>query len=166
MDCRIELHPGIATNIRSFGDLSQQAASILLFTWLSAHHIMRPPFFTINRSLHELKYLARGGSDLQINIFFDAETYQHVRTEYLRVIPAPTGSRAYANVEERETRYKMVEQFSDFKNESGLNLPHTYKIRLDVDSQSGTFSADWAFNLTRFVFNEPIDPTSFSISAE
>ena len=119
-----------------------------------------------NRSLHELKYLARGGSDLQINIFFDAETYQHVRTEYLRVIPAPTGSRAYANVEERETRYKMVEQFSDFKNESGLNLPHTYKIRLDVDSQSGTFSADWAFNLTRFVFNEPIDPTSFSISAE
>ena len=119
-----------------------------------------------NRSLHELKYLARGGSDLQINIFFDAETYQHVRTEYLRVIPAPTGSRAYANVEERETRYKMVEQFSDFKNESGLNLPHTYKIRLDVDSQSGTFSADWAFNLTRFVFNEPIDPTSFSISAD
>src|SRR5215510_2890111 len=36
-----------------------------------------------NRSLHVLRYLARGGSDLQINIFLDAETYQHVRTEYV-----------------------------------------------------------------------------------
>ena len=119
-----------------------------------------------NRSVHVLRYLTRGGSDLQVNIFFDAETYQHVRTEYVRVIPAPTGSRAYTNIEERETRYKLVEEFSDYKIESGLTLPHTYKIRLDVDAQSGTFSADWALNLSRFVFNEPIDPASFTISAD
>jgi len=30
-------------------------------------------------TLHELKYLPRGGSDLQVSLFFD-ETYQHVRT--------------------------------------------------------------------------------------
>ena len=119
-----------------------------------------------NRTVHELKYLSRGGSDLQVNLFFDKETFQHVRTEYLRVIPASTGSRAYINIEERETRYRMVEDFSEFKNESGLNLPHTYQIKLEVDTQNGTFSADWVFNLTRFVFNQPIDPASFNISAE
>lgn len=119
-----------------------------------------------NRTLHELKYLPGGGSDLQINLFFDPETFQHVRTEYLRVIPAPTGSRAYSNVDERETRYKMVEEFSDFKKESELNLPHTYKIRLTVDSQGGTFLADWIINLSQFTFNEKIDPTSFSINGD
>ena len=116
-------------------------------------------------TLHELKYLPRGGSDLQISLFFD-ETYRHVRTQYVRVIPAPTGSRAYANVEEREIRYKMVEEFSDFKPEGGLNLPHTYKITLTADSQAGTFLADWVITLSLFTFNEPIDPASFTIVAD
>jgi len=117
-----------------------------------------------NRILHELKYLARGGSDLQVKLFFDQETLHHVRTEYERVIAAPTGDRAYANIEEREIRYKMVEEFSDFKNEAGLTLPHTYKIKLLVDSKAGTFLADWEIRLTHFRFNEPIDPQSFSIA--
>jgi hypothetical protein len=119
-----------------------------------------------DRTLHELKYLPRGGSDLQIKLFFDQQTFQHVRTEYERVIAAPTGNRDYANVQERETRYKMVEEFSEFKSEGGLTLPHIYKIKLTVDSQGGTFLADWVINLTQFTFNEPIDPNSFSISTK
>ena len=118
-----------------------------------------------NRTLHELKYLAHGGSDLQISLFFDPATFQHVRTEYERVIAAPTGDRAYTNIEEREIRYKMVEEFSDFKNEAGLTLPHTYKIKLLVDSKGGTFLADWEITLTQFTFNERIDPNSFTIGA-
>src|SRR5882724_1904592 len=118
-----------------------------------------------NRTLHELKYLAHGGSDLQISLFFDPATFQHVRTEYERVIAAPTGDRAYTNIEEREIRYKMVEEFYDFKNEGGLTLPHTYKIKLLVDSKGGTFLADWEITLTQFTFNERIDPNSFTIGA-
>ena len=72
-----------------------------------------------NRTLQELKYLPRGGSDLQIRLFFDQDTFQHVRTEYERVIAAPTGSRDYANVQEREIRYKMVEEFSDLVGHAG-----------------------------------------------
>ena len=119
-----------------------------------------------NRTLHELKYLPRGGSDLQIKLFFDQETFTHVRTEYERVIAAPTGDRAYANVQEREVRYKMVEEFSDFKKEGELTLPHTYKINLAVDSQNGTFLADWMITLTQFSFNQKIDPRSFSIGSD
>lgn len=119
-----------------------------------------------NRTLHELKYQPRGGSDLQISIFFDEKTYEHLRTEYRRVIAATTGNRAYSNVEERESRYKMVEEFSDFKIEEQLNLPHTYKISLTVDTQSGTFAAEWLLKLTQFTFNQKIDPNSFSIRAE
>ena len=116
-----------------------------------------------NRTLHELKYLARGGSDLQVSLFFGQANFRHVRTEYELVIAAPTGDRAYTNIEEREIRYKMVEEFSDFKIEEGLTLPHTYKIKLLVDSKGGTFLADWEITLTQFSFNQPIDPNSFTI---
>jgi len=118
-----------------------------------------------DRTLHEIKYLPRGGSDLQVSLFFGEATFRHVRTEYELVIAAPTGERAYANIEEREIRYKMIEEFSDFKNEAGLTLPHTYKIKLLVDSKGGTFLADWEISLTQFTFNEPIDPNSFTIGA-
>ena len=116
-----------------------------------------------DRVLHELKYQPRGGYDLRITLFFDQETFRHLRTEYERVSAAPTANRAYANVEEREIRNKMVEEFSDFKIEVGLTLPHTYKITLSVDAQAGTFLADWMAQLTQFEFNQRIDPNSFSV---
>ncbi len=118
-----------------------------------------------NRTLPQLRYLPRGGSTLQIKLFFDQTTFQHVRTEYERVVAAPTGSVEYSNVQEREIRYKMIEEFSDFKKEGGLILPHNYEIKLTVDSQGGTFLAEWTISLTQFTFNERIDPISFSISS-
>lgn len=117
-----------------------------------------------NHLLHEVKYSPRGGSDLQIKIFFDQEN-QHVRTEYDRTIPAPTGDRSYVAGAETEIRYKMIEEFSDFRKEGELTLPHTYKIRLATDTKNGSFSADWTIRLTQFDFNQPIDPTSFTIAA-
>ena len=116
-----------------------------------------------NRTLHELKYMPHKGSDLKIGLFFDQQNFQHVRTEYERVIAAPTGDRSYVAGVTRETRYKMVEEFSEFRKEGGLTLPHTYKIKLTIDTPSGTFLADWTISLTRFAFNQAIDPTSFSI---
>lgn len=119
-----------------------------------------------DRTLHQLRYAPRGGSDLKSTLFFDQEMFQHVRSEHERVIPAPTGTVDYANIQEREIRYKMIEQFSDFRPEGELSLPHTYKIKLSVDSQGGTFLAEWVIKLTQFTFNERLDPKSFSISAD
>ena len=116
------------------------------------------------RSLHELRYMPRGGSDLSISIFFDDENFRHVRTEYRRVIAANLGNRTFGNVEERESRYKMVEEFANFSTEQQLTLPHTYTITLTVDAQGTTFSAEWQLKLTQFTFNQKIDPTSFSIN--
>jgi len=118
-----------------------------------------------DQTLHELKYQPRGGSDLKITLFFDQETFRHVRTEYQRVIPASMGDRSYSNVQQREISYKMVEEFSLFKPEGGLNLPHIYRIKLTVDSRNGTFLADWVIKLTQFDFNQKIDQSAFNVSA-
>ncbi|PWT94105.1 MAG: hypothetical protein C5B55_03235 [Blastocatellia bacterium] len=115
--------------------------------------------------LHELKYIPKAGTELQISLFFDEATARHVRTEYRRLIPAVTGDRSYGNVQERESRYKLVEEFSEFKEEAGLTLPHQYKIEFSADTHAGTFLAEWTLVLNKFVFNEPIDQNSFNISA-
>ena len=116
-----------------------------------------------DRVLHELKYEPRGSSDLKVTLFFDRENFRHVRTEYERVVSAPMGKVEYTNVQEREARYKMVEEFSLFKSESGLTLPHVYTIKLSIDTINGTFLADWMAQLTQFEFNQRIDPNSFSV---
>src|SRR5712671_3183997 len=116
--------------------------------------------------VHELRYLPRGGSDLKIKLRFEQETFRHLQTEYERVIPAPTGTREYGNVQQRETRYHMIEEFSLFKQEGDLILPHIYKIKLSVDTQNGTFLAEWVIKLTQFEFNQKIDPASFSINVK
>ncbi len=115
--------------------------------------------------VHELRYLPRGGSDLKIKLRFEQQTFRHVQTEYERVIPAPTGTREYGNVQQRETRYHMIEEFSLFKKEGELILPHIYKIKLSVDTQNGTFLAEWVIKLTQFEFNQKIDPSAFSVGA-
>ncbi len=118
-----------------------------------------------DRSMHALRYLPRSGSDLKITLFFEPDSFRHVRTEYERIIPAQMDTRSYSSVQTRESRYKMTEEFSSFKPEGELTLPHVYSIKLSVDTQSGTFQADWTITLTQFTFNEKIDPAGFNISA-
>lgn len=120
-----------------------------------------------DRQVHEVKYSPRGGSDLRISLFFDAETFQHVRTEYKRNVAAQMGgSMDGAKMGQRESRYKMVEEFADFKKEGGLTLPHGYKISLEMDTSGGTFRADWEIKLTQFSFNQPIQQGSFDVNAD
>src|SRR2546423_14323261 len=118
-----------------------------------------------DRLLHELKYKPRANSDLRIRLYFESETFRHVRPEYERVIPAPMGKVEYSNVQEREGRYKLIEEFSLYKAEGGLNLPHIYTIKLSVDTVNGTFLAEWTVKLTNFDFNQKIDQSAFNITA-
>ena len=118
------------------------------------------------RPAHELKYQPPRTGDLQVSIFFDEDTFEHVRTEYRLVMAAPMGNRSYSNVQERESRYTLIEEFSRFNFEQELNLPHLYKIHFSADTQSGTFEAEWELKLTEFTFNQRIDPNSFTIASE
>ena len=96
------------------------------------------------RQVHAIKYRPRKGSELNITLFFDAETFQHVRTEYERTVYStaqhensrPSAGRLPSASEARGApqRLTVYEAFSDFKTEGGLNLPHVYKFELSVQS--------------------------------
>jgi len=111
----------------------------------------------------EIKFTPKGTSDVEISLFFDQETYRHIRTEYTRLISAGLGANMDASGSQRSTRYRMFEDFSDFSKEGGLMLPHSYKISLELDTRAGSFSADWAMKFTQFDFNQSIPASTFRV---
>ena len=84
---------------------------------------------------------------------------------YSRTITAQMGRTVNDSARMTETRYELVEDFSDFKTESGLTLPDTYKIRL---SQQGTATqiSEWLMTLVQFNFNQAVDAKDFDVSGE
>lgn len=117
------------------------------------------------KSLYSLEYNPKKGSDLSITLFFEPDTYRHVRTEYKRVIAARQGPTVDTSAGQSETRYTMIEDFSDFRDENKLMLPHTYKVRLEILTGNGTTSYEWLMNLQKFSFNTPIDDNDFKVDS-
>ena len=170
--------PGVRSGLGNFlmmhdiifkqGLMSGTLSSAWSLLDLEAHHAQVEYLGTKkvdNQVLHELKYVPRGNSDLQVTLFFEPETFRHVRTQYERTVSAPMGKVEYTNVQERDARYKMVEDFSLFKSEGGLTLPHIYTIKLSIDTVNGTYVAEWTIKLTQFEFNQKIDQSAFNVSA-
>ncbi|HMF54791.1 MAG TPA: hypothetical protein VK619_00405, partial [Pyrinomonadaceae bacterium] len=116
------------------------------------------------RQLHKLTYMPKKGADIEITLYFDAQTFQHVRTEYYRTIASQQGNTVDTSARQRELHYKLTEEFADFKPESGgLTLPHTYKLHLSVEGNQRTFFYDWEIKLQEFHFNHPIDEQAFRL---
>ncbi|HEX5703637.1 MAG TPA: hypothetical protein VFX97_10600 [Pyrinomonadaceae bacterium] len=128
-----------------------------------------------DRPVHAIKYRPRKGSELNITLFFDAETFQHVRTEYEKTfystaqqrIPGQPGRLPSAGeARGAPQRLTVYEAFSDFRTEGGLNLPHVYKFELSVQSNTRPLLLNWTFNLAEFTFNAPVDPSEFVVGNE
>lgn len=115
------------------------------------------------KTLYEVKYNPKKGSELNVTFFFDAENFHHVRTEYRRVIAARQGATIDSSAGQSETRYKLVEEFDNFKAENNLMLPHTYKLYLEILTGNGTTSYNWIMELENFTFNQEIDDKEFKM---
>lgn len=122
------------------------------------------------RQMYMLKYLPHKNSEMKITLFFDSETFQHVRTEYDREIVAtsieriaPRMNQGGAGQRARDARIRITEEFSNFKAEKGLTLPHTYKLELSVQSETLPTLTDWVFELVNFDFSQTFEAQQFVI---
>lgn len=113
------------------------------------------------KPVHKLKYVPRNSGELSVNLYFDANTFQHVRSMYEYVVSARQGAVAESSISQQNTRYKLVEDFSDFQPTGKLMLPHSYTIDLTVELPTKTQTLEWAINFQQFAFNETIDPSVF-----
>ena len=120
-----------------------------------------------DRLAHKLKYFPAKGSDLRITLYFDAETFQHVRTQYDRVIGAKLGTGgSESSARQQETRFRIVEDFGDYKEEGKLKLPHSYKLQLEINKTAGGSLDRWEMVLDQFAFDQEIDDRMFNVEAE
>ena len=119
-----------------------------------------------DRKAYVLGYEPHDGSNLDIKLYFDAQTFQHLRTEYQQEYQAPTVSQPKLAAIQRGTRLKLMEEFSDFRKENNLMLPHTYKIQLTFDTDFNPLLQDWVVTLNKFVFGKTLDPKQFDLSAQ
>ena len=116
------------------------------------------------RLAHKLRYSPDKGSDLEVTLYFDTETFRHLRTQYDRLVGARLSGGGIDNqTSQRATRYKLTEDFSDYKQEGKLNLPHNYKVELFIDTSTGTSTHKWEMNFTDFTFNQDIDEKGFNV---
>ena len=119
-----------------------------------------------DRKAHVLSYEPRNGGNLEIKLYFDAETFHHVLTEYQQQFDAPTVTTPKLAAIQRGTRLKMTEEFSDFRRESNVILPHTYKIQLTFDTDNNPLLQDWVVTLSKFLFNKTLDAKQFDLTAQ
>ncbi len=118
------------------------------------------------KDYYVLGYSPKGGGDLDIKLYFDKENFRHVRTEYKRTSSAGIGLRPEQSSGFKETRLTVVETFADFKNETGLMLPHSYTLNYTISGGNGTSEIEWKFNFTQFVYNQNLDAKTFDAEAK
>jgi len=112
------------------------------------------------RQAYVVNYLIKGGSPLSVKLYFDAENFRHLRTEYQQVFNATITSNPRESASQVQTIHRLTENFSNFKEVKGLTLPHSYEVNLLIDGKS-TNEIEWKYEFSDFLFNQNIDPKSF-----
>jgi hypothetical protein len=116
------------------------------------------------RPMHALEYSGKGGlRDFKIVLFFEPETFHHIRTEYRLHISAALGGGAATSIgiEKADSHYLLSEEFTDFKEVDGMTLPQRYTIGFSSEGQTRTFLAYWTLEAERWVHNGQIDSGIF-----
>lgn len=99
-----------------------------------------------------------GGS--YVKLYFDAENFHHLRTVYRQKQPengfANTTSAGRGSssgdwdADMANNGFTLTEDFSDFRSDKGLVLPHKYSIALLSDGTNGTTETDWNFTIEEY----------------
>lgn len=120
-----------------------------------------------NQQLYEVRYHPRkNNDDVEIKLYFDPETCQHVETTYIYTVPTRMvmGGPA-AQVGQQTSRYALQEKFSDFKTLDGFTLPTRDEIQLTREPQTGrTILYEWDLRDLQVWSNRPVDSRNFDVN--
>ena len=132
------------------------------------------------RQLEVFQYRGKKSGDMDVSLYFEPDTYRHVMTVYAASVhagltksnldtPYPDNGTQDSSPEvesarQQQTRYRIEERFSDFKESDGLTLPTRYDLRFQEELQNGfTKMVDWDITQTRVLNNVTLDPKNFEI---
>ena len=127
------------------------------------------------RDLHRVLYLPSRHSDLEIELYFDPETFRHVMTSYAYTINPQIAHSDIENARQQTSHYRLEERFSDFKAVDNLTLPGRWTIQFTPDVPAGSevghplagvalnATSQFAVTVINITHNQPLDPRNFEI---
>lgn len=119
------------------------------------------------RKAYVLDYFPKGGGsgEFTIKMFFDAENFRHIRSEYRHEI-SPKQDTFGQLGRQGGLKMRLTENFADFKDADGLMLPHSYTLNYQTDSNSGTFEYIWGVAVTQYMFNRKLEDNFFTFETK
>lgn len=120
-----------------------------------------------DKKLYVIDYSPNGGgsSEFTIKLFFDTETFDHVRTEY-RFEVQPTDATFGQQNRRAAAMAVLSETFSDFKSVDGLRLPHVHRAELLTNGNTGALKNIWTVRVAEFRLNQALQPDFFTFDAK
>ncbi len=119
------------------------------------------------RSMHVLDVLSTtsGAEDFKIRLFFAADNFRHVRSEYRRKVQAGRIIFGQQN-QQSDSHLDLTEEFSDFKDVDGLTLPHVYKVTFSSNSNSAEYESAWGIKIANYFFNQKLASDFFTFDTK
>lgn len=116
-----------------------------------------------DRKLYVVDYVPSGGgsSEFTMKLYFDPETFYHVRTEY-RFEVQPTDATFGQQNRRASAIAVLTEAFSDFKSVDGLMLPHYHRTELSTNGNTGAYQNIWGVRISEYRLNQALQPGFFT----
>lgn len=117
------------------------------------------------RELYDLAYSPKkGDSSLSIHLFFEPETFRHVKSTYSILVSAdmanlrnqPRGVERGHAQDQTEMTYRLEEAFSDFRTVDGISLPAHWRLQFSQEAEK-TMSMTFDFTFADFKHNTVVD---------
>jgi hypothetical protein len=119
------------------------------------------------------------GNGSYIKLYFDAENFRHIRTEFRQKehdagfqAALDPGSHRGSEAGDLDTSMAsnasmLVEDFGDFSSDaSGIILPHSYSVSLEMDTYKGTFKYGWKFQIKEYKLIRQFPASYWAFTAE
>jgi len=113
--------------------------------------------------LHRIDYMPKKNSDLEIQLYFEPETYRHVMTVYQLTVTAPQGRNPNGSGGQQDRVYRLEERFADFKTIDNLTLPTHWKIQFTYGSPSAGNIDQYDVTETKIQHNISVDAKNFEV---
>lgn len=116
------------------------------------------------RELLAVRYQPKKSTDLSITMFFDPETYRHIKTLYTVEPGRSIEGGEMGQAQQAHKRYRLEETFSEFQTVDELTLPSHYDLRYTLETESGATKAiQWEVRAVKISNNISIDARSFEV---
>ncbi|MBV9217175.1 MAG: hypothetical protein JO053_13480 [Acidobacteria bacterium] len=114
-----------------------------------------------DRNCYVVTVVPKGGAtQLTVKLYFDAENFQHLRTDYHLEVPAGNVTFGAQN-QNANSVVELVETFSDFRDVNGFKLPFIYKADFTANSNATMARNTWTLNVIDYLINQKLKPDFF-----